>query len=50
MLQDPREWVAFVLPGLPHPTTASRSFLASQVLSLTGYQKFISLEQNYNHV
>lgn len=22
MLQDPREWVAFVLPGLPRPTTA----------------------------
>lgn len=38
-----------VLPGLPRPTTASRSFWLLHVLSLTGYQKFISLEQNYNH-
>lgn len=34
-------------PVLPPPLPF---FLASQVLSLTGYQKFISLEQNYNHV
>jgi hypothetical protein len=26
MLQDPMGWVAFVLPGLPRPPTASRSF------------------------
>lgn len=42
--------VDLVLPGLPRPTTASRSFWLLHVLSLTGYQKFISLEQNYNHV
>lgn len=30
----------------PRPTTASRSFWLLPVLSLTGYQKFISLGQN----
>lgn len=36
----------FIPPGLPRPTTASRSFWLLPVLSLTGYQKFISLGQN----
>ncbi len=36
--------------GPPPPYHRPPFFLASQVLSLTGYQKFISLEQNYNHV
>lgn len=39
-------------PSGPPPSyhRPSRSFWLLHVLSLTGYQKFISLEQNYNHV
>lgn len=49
--------VKYMGGGRPHPSgpppsyhRPSRSFWLLHVLSLTGYQKFISLEQNYNHV
>nr|DAW84936.1 MAG TPA: hypothetical protein [Caudoviricetes sp.] len=46
MLQDPRGWAGLRPSGPPPSYHRLPFFLASQVLSLTGYQKFISLGQN----
>lgn len=46
MSLNPRERAGLHPSGPPRPTTASRYFWLLPVLSLTGYQKFISLGQN----